>query len=92
MKSMREHGVVEHFRSIGGSTTRAYYIPIKGHTMSVQGFETGWGVCWHRGRPRVQRTNKTLTTGPFGNTCEADEVSPEVEAEGVVGLMCLQPS
>jgi hypothetical protein len=25
-------------------------------------------------------TKKTLTTGPFGNTCEAGEVSPEVEA------------
>jgi hypothetical protein len=30
------------------------------------------------------RTKKTLTTDPFGNTCEADEVSPEVEAGGVV--------
>jgi hypothetical protein len=30
-----------------------------------------------------QRTNKTLTTDPFGNTCEADEVSPEVEAGGL---------
>jgi hypothetical protein len=30
-----------------------------------------------------QRTNKTLTIGPFGNTCEADEVSPEVEAGGL---------
>jgi hypothetical protein len=30
--------------------------------------------------------------GPFGNTCEADEVSPEVEAGGVAGLKCLQPS
>ena len=43
-----------------------------------------------------QRTNKTLTTGPFsngpfGNTYEADEVSPEVEAGGVVGIRCLQP-
>jgi hypothetical protein len=36
-------------------------------------------------------TNKALTTGPFGNTCEADEVSPEVEAEVVTGLRCLQP-
>jgi hypothetical protein len=27
-----------------------------------------------------QRTNKTLTTDPFDNNCEADEVSPEVEA------------
>jgi hypothetical protein len=38
-----------------------------------------------------ERTNKTLTTGPFGNTCEADEVSPEVEAGVVAGLKCLQP-
>jgi hypothetical protein len=38
-----------------------------------------------------ERTNKTLTTGPFGNTYEADEVSPEVEAGVVVGLRCLQP-
>jgi hypothetical protein len=38
-----------------------------------------------------ERTNKTLTTGPFGNTCEADEVSPEVEAGVVARLRCLQP-
>ena len=25
---------------------------------------------------------QTLTTGPFGNTCEADAVSPEVEIGG----------
>jgi len=37
------------------------------------------------------RTNKTLTTGPFGNTCEADDVSPEVEVGGLAGLKCLQP-
>jgi hypothetical protein len=36
-------------------------------------------------------TNKALTTGPFGNTCEADEVSPEVEAGVVARLKCLQP-
>jgi hypothetical protein len=35
--------------------------------------------------------NKTLTTDPFNNTCEADEVSPEVEAGVVAGLKCLQP-
>jgi hypothetical protein len=29
--------------------------------------------------------------GPFGNTCEADEVSLEVEAGVVAGLKCLQP-
>jgi hypothetical protein len=36
-------------------------------------------------------TNKTLTTGPFGNTCEGDEVSMEVEAGVVARLQCLQP-
>jgi hypothetical protein len=39
-----------------------------------------------------QRTQKTLTTDPFGNTCEEDQVSPKVEAGGVPGLRCLQPS
>jgi hypothetical protein len=38
-----------------------------------------------------ERTKKTLTTGPFGNTCEADEVSLKVEAGVVVGLRCMQP-
>jgi hypothetical protein len=38
-----------------------------------------------------QRTNKTLTTDPFGNTCEEDEVSPKVEEGVVAGLRCLQP-
>jgi hypothetical protein len=37
-----------------------------------------------------QRTKKTLTIDPFDNTCEADEVSPEVEAGVVVGFRCLQ--
>jgi hypothetical protein len=36
-------------------------------------------------------TNKALTTDPFNNTYEADEVSPEVEAGVVGGLKCLQP-
>jgi hypothetical protein len=44
-----------------------------------------------QGSTLQQRTNKTLTTGPFGNTCEADEVSPEVEAGVVARLRCLQP-
>jgi hypothetical protein len=39
----------------------------------------------------TKRTNKTLTTDPFGNTCEVDEVSLEVEAGVVAGLRCLQP-
>ena len=36
-----------------------------------------------------QRTNKTLTTDPFDNTCGVGEVSPEVEAREVTGGMCL---
>ena len=35
---------------------------------------------------------KTLTIDPFRNICEEDEVSPEVEGRGVVGLKCLKPS
>jgi hypothetical protein len=38
-----------------------------------------------------ERTNKALTTDPFSNTCEADEVSPEVEVGMVARLRCLQP-
>jgi hypothetical protein len=38
-----------------------------------------------------QHTNKTLTTGPFGNICEEDGASPEVEAGVVAGLQLLQP-
>jgi hypothetical protein len=38
-----------------------------------------------------ERTNKALTTGPFSNTCEVDEVSPKVEVGVVVGFRCLQP-
>jgi hypothetical protein len=39
-----------------------------------------------------QCTNKTITTNPFNNTCEEDEVSPEVEEGVVAGLKYLQPS
>jgi hypothetical protein len=38
-----------------------------------------------------QHTKKTLTIVPFGNTYEADEVSPAVEAGMVAGIRCLQP-
>jgi len=34
---------------------------------------------------------KILNTDPFGNICEADEVSPEVEVGVVARLRCLQP-
>jgi hypothetical protein len=36
-----------------------------------------------QGSTLQQCTNKTLTIDPFGKNCEADEVSPEVEAGGV---------
>ena len=45
----------------------------------------------NQGSMLQQRTNKTLTTDPFENTCEADEVSDEVEAGVVAGIKCLQP-
>ena len=45
-----------------------------------------------QGSTLQQHTNKTLTTRPFDNTYEADEVSLEVEVGVVVGLKCLQPS
>jgi hypothetical protein len=38
-----------------------------------------------------ENTNKTLTTNPFDNSSEADEVSSEVEAGVVSGLKCLKP-
>jgi hypothetical protein len=43
-----------------------------------------------QGSTLQERTRKTLTTSPFDNTCEADEVSPEVEAWVVVRIRCLQ--
>jgi hypothetical protein len=36
-----------------------------------------------------QHTNKTLTTVPFDNTHEIDEVSPKIEEGVVAGLKCL---
>jgi hypothetical protein len=56
--------------------------------------EEGWTVLAQgqtQGSMLKQCTNKTLTTGPFDNTCGADEVSTEVEAGGVAGLKCPQP-
>jgi hypothetical protein len=38
--------------------------------------------------PRVHQ--QALATGPFGNTCEADAVSPKVSKTGVTGQRCLQ--
>jgi hypothetical protein len=43
----------------------------------------------HQQNPNY-RTNKTLTLS--ATPAKQDEVSPEVEAGGVAGLRCLQPS
>jgi hypothetical protein len=48
-----------------------------------------WAQGQTQGSTLQQCTKKTLTTSPFDNTCEADEVSPEVEAGVVAGLRCL---
>ena len=34
---------------------------------------------------------QALAIGPFGNTCEADAVSPEETKRGDTGQECLQP-
>jgi hypothetical protein len=45
-----------------------------------------------QGSTLQQRTNKTLATDPFKNTCKGEEVSPKVEAGGVVEIKCIQTS
>jgi hypothetical protein len=39
--------------------------------------------------PRAHQ--QALATGPFGNTCEADAVSPEATMRGLQDKRCLQP-
>jgi hypothetical protein len=51
----------------------------------------GVGIGADLGFNAQENTNKILTIVPFGNTCEAGEVSPEVESGVVAGLRCLQP-
>jgi hypothetical protein len=54
----------------------------------------GWrhvGIGADLGFNTQEHTNKALTTDPLGNTCEIDELSPEVEAGVVARLRCLQP-
>jgi hypothetical protein len=62
-----------------------------GRKINVQGSE-GHGMVLEQGQTHgstlQQCTNKTLTTDPFGNTCEVGGVSPEVEAGGVTRLRC----
>jgi len=45
-----------------------------------------------QGSTLQQCTNKTLNTVPFINTCEADEVSLEVEEGVVARFKCMQDS
>jgi hypothetical protein len=57
----------------------------------VRKIEPFVGIGENPGFNAQEHTNKALTTGPFGNTCEADELSPEVEVGVVARLRCLQP-
>jgi len=52
---------------------------------------TSVGIGAYLGFNAQESTNKTITIGPFGNTCEANEVSPEVEVGVVSRLRYLQP-
>jgi hypothetical protein len=60
-------------------------------TVSIPTMEPFVGTGEELGFNAQECTNKSLTTGSFGNTCETDEVSPEVEAGVVARLKCLQP-
>jgi hypothetical protein len=62
-----------------------------GHIVSHEGVKVDPMLAQGKtqGSMLQHRTNKTLTTGPFGNTCGAGEVSPKVEAGGVTGRRCL---
>jgi hypothetical protein len=42
-----------------------------------------------QGSTLQQHTNNTLTIDAFSNTCKADEVSPDVESGGGIGIKCL---
>jgi hypothetical protein len=65
-------------------SNEARLIPIKS---SFKVLEQGQTQC----SMLQQCNNKTLTTDPFGNTCEEDEGSPEVEARVDTRFRCLQP-
>jgi hypothetical protein len=72
----------------GETITHTSFFKTLNVTMIILGF---FGTGENPGFNAQERTNKTLTIGPFGNTCEADEVSPKVEAGVVARLRCLQP-
>jgi hypothetical protein len=57
-------------------------------TISGGGTLLAQGKTW--GSMLQQHTNKALTTGPFCNTYDADEISPEVEVGVVARLRRLQ--
>jgi hypothetical protein len=76
-----DHGGMRVVTYATGDTT----VPIRWYGLLLAQGQT-------QGSMLQQRTNKTLTTSPFVNTCEVDEVSPEVESRGFAGLRCLQPS
>ena len=70
-----------------------YYRNLKMYAKKYQGFHQEGMLAQGQtqGSMLQECTNKTLTTDPFNNTCEVDEVSPEVEAGVVARLRCLQP-
>jgi hypothetical protein len=40
---------------------------------------------------KILQYQQALATSPFGNTCEANAVSPKAAKRGVAGHRCLQP-
>jgi hypothetical protein len=58
-------------------------------TVPVSALEPFVGIGADPGFNAQESTKKTLTSGPFGNIYEENEVSPEVEAGVVAGLRCL---
>jgi hypothetical protein len=68
---------------------RAWYSTLDKYLQQA-GFINGGvvGIGEDPGFNAQECTNKTLITGPFGNTCEVDEVSPEVESGVVARLRC----
>jgi hypothetical protein len=59
--------------------------------LKYKGEHASIGTGENRGFNAQYHTKKSLIISPFGNTWEADEVSPEVEVGVVANLRCLQP-
>jgi hypothetical protein len=72
-------------------TQRFFFFSSHKSQFQVLKMEPFVGTRENLGFNAQEHTKKSLTTSPFNNTCEANEVSPEVEAGVVAGLKCLQP-